>query len=291
MTTTYGIEFSTVDPRNAPPIAPSDLGPGSGMAGRGSGLQPFRMARTEVTNGQWLEFANTFIPNGDPFNMGVRYNLSTDWIFDEHGQTIGIAPNEGLPYPGSSMAASGISFLNAARYCNWLTNGRQSTIGSTMTGAYDLTGITDADVSQVVRSPGALFWIPSLDEWMAAAYYQPGPGGGPGAWNAYPISSSTLPIPGLPRVSGAQTSAGIDILAVQEHFVAAAIPAALYPNSQSPWGLFDMSGGVNEMTDNAVQHFPAHVFTLGSSWNDDNDSWTFRDRLGYPDSFAFPTNT
>jgi len=67
-----------------------------------------------------------------------------------------------------SNPALGISFVEAARYCNWLTSGNVST------GAYTIAGgQVTAVMSRVdILASGELYYVlPSIDEWYKAAYF------------------------------------------------------------------------------------------------------------------------
>jgi formylglycine-generating enzyme required for sulfatase activity len=59
-----------------------------------------------------------------------------------------------------------ITWTDAARFANWLHNGAGA--GSTETGAYTMSGSR----TDILKNSGALFWIPSEDEWYKAAYYK-----------------------------------------------------------------------------------------------------------------------
>jgi hypothetical protein len=62
-----------------------------------------------------------------------------------------------------------VSWFDAARFANWMTNGQGS--GSTETGAYDLT---DGDLFVApAKTPGAVFSIPTENEFYKAAYFSP----------------------------------------------------------------------------------------------------------------------
>jgi hypothetical protein len=139
----------------------------------------------------------------------------------------------------------GISWRDAARYCNWLHNGKSSSLASLTTGAYDTTtfggnrtiGYTDA----ATRLPGAKYWIPSLDEWMKAAWYDPDRfGNGAGGWWDFTNRSNQNGAPGLPGVGS--TSAGLQLPNRGEWTIA----LGAYSAFTSPWGLLDTSGGAAE---------------------------------------------
>ncbi|MEL6796343.1 MAG: SUMF1/EgtB/PvdO family nonheme iron enzyme [Planctomycetota bacterium] len=145
---------------------------------------------------------------------------------------------------------AGITWWSAAAYCNWLHNGKALTPEAFTSGAYDLStfGFDPAQgiyTDQTTRSPGARYWIPSLDEWMKAAHYDPNRyGPGEGGWWEYSNSSDTAPVTGLPGVG--ETNAYL----VQDIGLSAwDMAVGSYPNTQSPWGLLDVSGGASEWTE------------------------------------------
>jgi hypothetical protein len=103
------------------------------------------------------------------------------------------------------------------------------------------------------RLPGARFWIPSFDEWQKAAFWDPNRSGpGQGGWRQYPNASDSPPIGGFPgeiTPNGlATTSTGIP-QQFAFNYDLLAIPLAAYGQAQSPWGLFDTSGGAAEWTE------------------------------------------
>ncbi|MFN9970043.1 MAG: SUMF1/EgtB/PvdO family nonheme iron enzyme, partial [Phycisphaerae bacterium] len=66
-----------------------------------------------------------------------------------------------------------ISWSNAVRFCNWLTNGQASDPASTEDGSYTLAGATsNAVLMLVTRRPDAMYVLPTEDEWYKAAYHK-----------------------------------------------------------------------------------------------------------------------
>jgi formylglycine-generating enzyme required for sulfatase activity len=237
----YGIDFVTVRaPGNAPindPNAPSY----SRAQGRGGVDYTYRIGRLETTSEQWGQFLNAYAGQASP-------NPFWSWdgpIFS------GIGGNEFSGFftipATANFPVTGVTWRMAAMYCNWLTNGQGSNPASLVTGAYDTTtwgsvaggGVTDAPT----HLPGAQFWIPTLDEALKAAYYDPnrnGPGLG-GYWT-WRNSADGPGVSGVPGVG--TTSNGYHDPA--NNFAEWAIPLGSYPNSTSPWGLLDTSGGARE---------------------------------------------
>lgn len=85
-----------------------------------------------------------------------------------------------------------VSWGDAARFCNWLTNGRPTSVpqnlSSTEDGSYFLNGArTDVELAAVTRRGNAQYVIPTEDEWYKAAYYSTS-----GYWE-YPTRSNSAP--------------------------------------------------------------------------------------------------
>ncbi|MDX2117774.1 MAG: SUMF1/EgtB/PvdO family nonheme iron enzyme [Planctomycetota bacterium] len=151
--------------------------PGYRAHNRGSVGYEYKISKLEITTGQWLEFVNTFSTQTDSYNFtkfGPTYwGASLDTRYTGPGVKYKLRND-----PNAAMRpVGGISWRDAARYCNWLHNGKSSDLNSLITGAYDTTtfggdrinGYTDA----ATHLPGAKYWIPTFDEWLKAAYYDP----------------------------------------------------------------------------------------------------------------------
>ncbi|MEL6796332.1 MAG: SUMF1/EgtB/PvdO family nonheme iron enzyme [Planctomycetota bacterium] len=209
--------------------------------GRGSVGYEYRIGRTEIKTSQWVEFVNAAETAGGsavppqlvPLSWGARSNASTG-LFE-------VIPGR------ANLPVIGTTWYTAAQYCNWLHNDKRTDIDAFQSGAYDVSTF-NADnpfEDQRSRSPGARYWIPSWDEWLKAVHYDPDKNGtGEGGWWAFPNSSDTQPVPGLPGAG--ETSAGYDPPGVFEEFQ---VPLEAYPDTQSPWGLLDASGAGTEWTE------------------------------------------
>lgn len=215
----------------------------------------YRLTRTEITVSQWLEFVQAYGPywiasGGHPRDMQL-----TGWWIDYGATGYQIVNPAAADYP----AVMGWRF--AARYCNWLHNGKVNEAWAFESGAYDSSTFTVGPdgiaTYQIAHSPGALFWIPTGDEWVKAAYYDPnryGPGQ-EGYW-LYPLGSNEIPISGFPE-DGGETNAG------DATYPLLGMDVGSYPNSTSPWGLLDMSGGESEWTESISVDANRRI-TLGS---------------------------
>ena len=233
----YGYTWRTVGDPGTPGTNPADF-PRLGLS-VGSVPYSFRMTQTEVTNTQWLEFVDEY----STVNPNVNVN---DWAFS--GPLISYSQNEPGNYGWyiageAENAPANMSWLYAARYVNWLQNGKAMTPQAFESGVYDMSTLHDnGDLTwsgNSTRAAGSNFWIPNYDEWTKGMHFDPNRYGPeqPGYW-FYENSSDSAPVGGPPGTPGAQTNAysGTPLF----------MPVGSYPNQQSPWGLLDGSGGDSE---------------------------------------------
>lgn len=274
----YDFQWSTVgSPGNAAyeaPFPPSE----PDVNGRGSVAYEYRITRMEVSTAQWLEFQNAFaqVP-GNPLDPGTPtfWGATIDRVIPSTGRFVYRLLNE----PNArQLPVAGMSWRDAARYCNWLQNGKQVSLAALSTGAYDTTTwgrnsdgtITDAPT----HMPGASYWIPTLDEYLKAAHFDPNKSGpGQAGWWSYMNSSDAPAITGLPGVG--TTSAGYST--PEDPDAGWLIPLGAYTNSQSPWGLWDTSGGAAEWTEEKVVNERVYV---GSEVGDRGLAIPNRDYVG-----------
>jgi formylglycine-generating enzyme required for sulfatase activity len=275
----YGYEFVTVgDPGNRPSNASED---NFGLNRQLGAIDyTYRMARTEVTVAQWLEFVDAYAPYYEhPFGGSValrtfRSDQINSFFFDPEPFpplriSPGVDPNEAVT----------VGWEYAARYANWLHNDKNPEQWAFESGAYDTStfGFDDEGylTHQLEPSPGAKYWIPSRDEWIKAAHWDPnknGPGEG-GYWQ-YPTSTDTPTTHSLLPEDGGERNAGPDELFP--------LPVGSFPHIQSPWGLLDAAGGQAEWT--STQANKNQAYGEGSEWGryylPGSDS-TSPDRLGF----------
>jgi hypothetical protein len=227
--------------------------------GRGAVDYTYRISKKEVSSAQWLEFVQIVGPAIGDSNFARPRHWGYLELFP--GDFIGFAPD-----PANSPVL-GITWREAAMYCNWLHNDKQASIEAISNGAYDISTFgnnpDDSFTDQLTRNPDAKFWIPSFDEWIKAAHYDPNRyGQGEGGYWMYSHTSDTAPIPGLPGEG--ESSAG-DIDWADETYSnldARDIPLGSYPETTSPWGLLDTSGGGHEWTEATL--FGFNRLTMGA---------------------------
>ncbi len=211
--------------------------------GKGAVAYDFRIGKYEINNDQYAALLSA-VAKDDPH---VLY--STNMSFNVHG---GIE-RSGSPGDYSYAVKAGmahqpvvwVDFYDALRFCNWLHNGQPAGCEDDTTtedGAYTLTPSVLA-ANNVLRNPGARFWLPSDDEWYKAAYHQPFETGGDlsNYW-LYPTRSNDTPFSELPP--GGPNSANT---CCDNNRAATDVGAYLFASSF--YGTFDQAGNAQEWTE------------------------------------------
>lgn len=260
-------------PGNAPNVYTET--PGNTPRSRGSVAYEYAITKTEITALQWNEFVQAYTP------YIAQANRFDSRFFSDRFRPV-FLPNNQVRYemlPAASQYPVEIGWRYAARYCNWLHNGKVNEAWAFENGAYDTSTFGDLPggyfTDQISHNPDAKFWIPTIDEWYKAAYFDPHKNGQnqPGYW-LYPTTSDTAPISGLPQ-NGGETSAGVPRTGPDFDYP----PTAAYADVMSPWGLWDLSGGYREWLEDAPfqpGRPPASRLQRGSGAGD--PSWEYRDR-------------
>jgi formylglycine-generating enzyme required for sulfatase activity len=263
-----GIDFVTVGAVNNP----AWTGGGIYNNNHGSVGYVYNIGKFEVTTAQWAEFMNAAFDR--PANDRI-----TNVIQPFGWGAVSTAPNTPggrrwtVPAGNEMIPTGGISWRTAAIYCNWLHNGMGTNREAFLSGAYNVStfgagptggGFTD----QITRSPGARYWIPSIDEWMKAAHYdpnRPNADGTTGGWWLF-SNSSDSPVPYGPpgqtvRTSGrpgpdpngplAQANSGWRSFDFPG-FDPFNIPLGAYEVT-TPWGMYDAAGAMAEWTEGIFQ--------------------------------------
>lgn len=221
----------------------------------------FRMANTEVTVSQWLQFVQAF----EPFYQypGAGTVATTDFTSTSINVAFG---NIGLHSWASPNQSADMSFEYAARYCNWLHNGKVNEAWAFESGAYDVSTFTrnpDGTYNhQLTRSEGARYWIPSQDEWTKAAYYDPNRygEGEEGYWRFNNASDEESIANLLPEEGGERNAGNWDEYPWP-------LDVGSFSHVRSYYGLFDLAGGVREWTETAeVAGNLGRRITMGSSY-------------------------
>jgi formylglycine-generating enzyme len=149
---------------------------------------------------------------------------------------------------GPDKPTSSISWNSAARFVNWLntSQGYQAAYNFTTSGSNDpisLWNATDAwqlGGQNLYRHKDARYWLPSMDEWYKAAYYDPNKNGGLGGYWNYPTGSDSNPI--------SVASGSAPGTAVYSQLGPADVTMA---GGLSPFGIMGMGGNVWEWEETA----------------------------------------
>lgn len=142
--------------------------PNSGdSTGYGSVSYEYKIQTYPVTNNEYAFFLNAIAVDGASGKDLYIKNLMSD---DARG---GINRTGSFPvYSYSVKTNMGdkpvnfVNWFNAARFVNWVSNGRQNIPSTTETGVYTLSGST-----KVSPNNKNFYWIPDENEWYKAAYY------------------------------------------------------------------------------------------------------------------------
>lgn len=268
-----GIDLVTIRAAgNAPWPGTNPPTPGDSAAGRGSVNYEYRIGRFEVATAQWAEFYNAAFAR--PTSEHIPFLSVPDqryWGAVETASPVPGGRRWTVPAGREMLPVGDVSWRTAAVYCNWLHNAKASTREAFLSGAYDTAtfgvipgqGYTD----QPTRSPGARYFVPTLDEQLKAFHYDPSRNGpGQGGWWHYSTTSDTAPVYGPPgwRVTPgvrppvadptgvlAQANSGWSVFntALPSPY---SIALGAYPNVTSPWGLLDTAGGTSEWNEEFV---------------------------------------
>jgi len=254
----------------------------------------YQIGKYDVTIGQYTAFLNAADPNGtnpnDIYNASMGTDLNIAGISYTSGASAGakysVINNGG---DSSNRPITYVSWFDAARFANWMTNGQGG--GDTETGAYTLNGATSGDA--VAANPGAAFRLPTNDEWYKAAYYSPNYGGvGVAGYYDYATQSDSPPgnivVSGTTNQANYFTGAGYSVtqsgaLDPNQNYLT---DVGAFSGSGSFYGTFDQSGNVFQWND------LDGLASSGSSRGVRGGSWAFTNPLGlssaWSDSF-FPS--
>jgi hypothetical protein len=234
----------------------------------------FRITDTKLTNAQYADFTNAYAPyyNGGVTGIGGR------WLarFTRPDGTVGYRPRT-----GTENYAATISWEMAARVCNWLQNGQVNERWAFETGVYDTSTFRqgpDGYEHQLEPAPGARYWIPSQDEWVKAAHYDPNRyGQGDGGYWMYPDQGNEPLIVGLPD-EGGETIGDLN-WNIPGNFGWRAWDVLQYSEVRSYYGLMDVSGTTPDWTSTARSLLGGLMVVEGSMAGDAITE--FNDRLEY----------
>ncbi len=245
-----------------------------GNPGGGSVAYTYNIGKFEVTAGQYCDFLNAVAADD---TYGLYSGMANDPNTPDD-KTCGITQHGSsgsytysIPDPNQyDRPVNNVSWGDAARFCNWLTNGQPTgaqSLSTTEDGSYYLGGVTStSDLMAVTRkSPqqGGRYYIPTDDEWYKAAYHK-NDGITENYWQ-YAIGSDAPPSDDL-----IDPDPGNNVNSFLDDFTIGApywmTEVGEFENSGSPYGTFDQAGNVWEW----VEAIPYPSLSLrglrGGSW-------------------------
>jgi formylglycine-generating enzyme required for sulfatase activity len=160
----------------------------------------YNIGQYDVTAGQYTAFLNAVAKTSDPqglYNSGMgsgdpTYGCGIAQTYNSGTSTYTYTTTKNPNFP-----VNYVSFWDACRFTNWLQNNQPTGaegVGTTETGAYDLTVPNGIANNTITRSTGATWAVASENEWYKAAYYDPNKNGvGQAGYWGYPTKSDSVP--------------------------------------------------------------------------------------------------
>jgi len=178
-----------------------------------------------------------------------------------------------------------VSWYDAARMSNWMTNGQGS--GGTESGVYTFDGINSISaITRDLSNPSQVF-IPNEDEWYKAAYHHPAAqGGDTDDYWLFATQSNSVPTVASATSIGDVANPGQDV--VNYNFGAdwngqnGNVTTVGSAGSTSFYGAFDMNGNVWEWNETLIGSLRG---LRGGSF----DNFVANLRSSNRDFFGFPT--
>lgn len=232
----------------------------------------FYISTTELDNASYCGFLNAVARDADLYGL-YDENMTT-------GACGGILRNKtanGFEYickeGWERRPVVYVNYYDICRYCNWLhygcpNNGKcelGTTEGTKSQGAYDTSDFEEVRSGKKApyesfgkRNKGAIFWIPSEDEWYKAAYYDPEKTGNR-KYHDYPTRSSDAP-----SLSEANYMEGTHLSVGEPYYVA---PVDSFENAPSYYGTLQQGGNVWEWIEDWQFGIVGSRGLRGGSWS------------------------
>ena len=227
-----------------------NLGNAPDDTGYGAVAYTFNMGKFEVTAGQYTAFLNAAAKT-DTYGL-----YSTSMWSDAYGCKIQRSGTSGsysysVASDWANRPVNYVSWGDAARFANWLTNGQLTGaqgLTTTENGSYYLNGATtNAALMAVTRKTDARYVIPTEDEWYKAAYHKND--GVTGNYFDYPTGSDTAPGQDMSEATNSGNNANFYTspyaLPIDSGTYYSTV-AGEFQLSDSPYGTFDQGGNLFE---------------------------------------------
>jgi sulfatase modifying factor 1 len=226
----------------------------------------YQIGKYPITIAQYTNFLNA-VAATDTYGL-YNPNMATDLNIAgiEQKRSSGsyvyrVMDNSGI---SANRPITYISWFNAARFANWMSNGQPTGAEDSTTtenGAYALHGaVSGTTVVKNTINPNTgsapTFYIPSNNEWYKAAYYNPNLNGGSGGYTLYATQSNTTPgneISSSPNQAnyfsgstGYCLNGSLDYVPFGLNYLT---DVGSFTGSPSFYGTFDQNGNVGQLYD------------------------------------------
>jgi formylglycine-generating enzyme required for sulfatase activity len=233
---------------------------------RGAVSYVYSISKYETTIGQYTAFLNAVAKSDlhglyheawgtrDAIRGITRVGTPGNYVY--HVRNAAPLFSDGLT--SANRPVSGVTYLDAVRFVNWLHNGQGN--GDTETGAYTISE------GQATRSPDARFWIPIENEWYKAAYYDPSPTGPADDYWRYPWRSDqpSGPIPAN-YYYNVTLNSGIPSPTRFREYITYLMDVRSFGEATSYYGTLNQAGNVEEWTEGDA--YSEGPYFRGGHWN------------------------
>jgi formylglycine-generating enzyme len=213
----------------------------------------YRIATTEISNAQYVEFLNAKA-KADPYELYSPPMTSQTWggimrSGSPGAYTYAVKPDAigegsgGSDFSYAQKPVVYVSWYDAIRFANWLHNGQGA--GNTETGAYTILGGTPTPTNgpSITRNANAKWFLPTENEWYKAAYYD-------GASATYYENATASAIHPNNNLPSADTGNSANFVSSGDYttsnFSYPYTDVGAYTQSASAYGTFDQAGNVYE---------------------------------------------
>ena len=284
----YGFRIASyTNPNNYSNFLPiGDLNNPAAPNGYGSVNYDYQISKYLTTYNEYLEFLQAIarVPTNTSSNTSLVYsNVLGNDAYKPNGLYRSIVSGEYNYFINDSRMLNKpinyVGWTRAARFANWLHNGKPTTgaLGPTTTedGAYDMT------LTVPVRKTDAKYFIPTISEWTKAGYYKGGSTNA-GYW-LYATQSDVVPSPVQADSSGNGLSSTIVLGNLGINYT--------YPTTIANFGLnATMALGFNTGLSNKLNIFSIVLSSNDAGIGEYNAVSIYSDDNGKPGSLLFSSS-